>query len=46
MAAAAAGASTVLNYWAGVGDDTAGGLEVLGKGEGVTRIMSTNLRRV
>ena len=27
-------------------DDTAGDLEVLSKGEGVLRIMSTNLRRV
>ena len=33
VAAAAAGVSTVLNYWAGLEDDTAGDLEVLGKGE-------------
>ena len=46
VAAAAAGASTVLNYWAGMGDDTVGDLDVLGMGEGVVRIMSTNLRRV
>ena len=35
-----------LNYWALVEDDTAGDLKVLGKGVGVIRIMSTNLRRV
>ena len=46
VAAAAAAASTVLNYWALAEDDTAGVLEVLSKGEGVLRIMSTNLRRV
>ena len=46
VAAAAAGVSTVLNYWAGLEDDTTGDLEVLNKGEGVIRIMSTNLRRV
>ena len=46
MAAAAAAASTVLNYWALAEDDTAGDLEVLSKEEGVLRIMSTNLRRV
>ena len=46
VAAAAAGVSTVLNYWAGLEDDTAGDLEVLGKGEGDIRTMSTNLRRV
>ena len=45
-AVAAVAASTVLNYWAGMEDDTAGDLEVLSKGGGVIRIMSTNLRRV
>ena len=46
VAAAAIGASTIPNYWAGMEDDTAGDLEVLSKGEDVIRIMSTNLRRV
>ena len=45
-AAAATAVSTVLNYLAGLEGDTADDLEVLGKGEGVIRIMSTNLRRV
>ena len=45
-AAATAAASTILNYWAVLEGDTAGDLEVLNKGCGVIRIMSTNLRRV
>ena len=45
-AAATVAASTVLNYWAVMEGDTAGDLEVLNKGCGVIRIMSTNLRRV
>ena len=45
-AAATAAASTILNYWAVVEGDTAGDLEVLNKGGGVIRIMTTNLRRV
>ena len=45
-AAATAAANTVLNYWAVMEGDTAGDLEVLNKGCGVIRIMSTNLRRV
>ena len=45
-AAAAGGAGRVLNYWAVTEDDTAGDLEVLNKGLGVIRTMSTNLRRV
>jgi hypothetical protein len=45
-AAATAAANTVLNYWAVTEGDTAGDLEVLNKGCGVIRIMSTNLRRV
>ena len=36
----------ILNYWAGMEEGTAGDLEVLSKGCGVIRIMSTNLRRV
>ena len=36
----------MLNYWVGLEDNTVGDLEVLGKGKGVIRIMSTNLRRV
>ena len=46
MAAAAAAASTAVNYWALLEDDTAGDLQVLSKGAGIIRIMSTNLRRV
>ena len=46
VAAATAAASTILNYWAGMEEGTAGDLEVLSKGWGVIRIMSTNLRRV
>ena len=46
VAAATAGVRTISNYWAGLENDTAGDLEILGKGEGVVRIMSTNLRRV
>ena len=46
VAAAAVAANTVLNYWAVSEGDTAGDLQVLGKGPGVIRIMSTNLRRV
>ena len=42
---AAVGASTVLNYWTGLEDSTVGDLEVLSKGKGVIRIVSTNLRR-
>ena len=42
-AAAAAATSTILNYWAVMEDDTAGDLEVMNKGSGVIRIMSTNL---
>ena len=45
-AAATAAASTILNYWAAMEGDTAGDLEVLNKGCGVIRIMSSNLRRV
>ena len=45
-AAAAVGANEVLNYLAGLEDDTAGDLKVLSKGPGIIRIMSTNLRRV
>ena len=45
-ASAAAAAGTILNYWAGMEGDTTGDLEVMNKGSGVVRIMSTNLRRV
>ena len=45
-AAATAAASAILNYWAAMEGDTAGDLEVLNKGCGVIRIMSSNLRRV
>ena len=45
-AAVAVGVNGVLNFWAGMEDDTAGDLQVLSKGPGVIRIMSTNLRRV
>ena len=44
--AAAVGANEVLNYSAGLEDDTAGDLKVLSKKPGIVRIMSTNLRRV
>ena len=48
VAAVTAGATATgaLNFWAGREDDTVGDLDVVGKGEGVMRIMSTNLRRV
>ena len=46
VAAAVVGAIEVLNYWAGMEDDTAGDLTALCKGVGVIRIMSTDLRRV
>ena len=36
----------MLNFWAGLEDDTAGELQVLSKGPGIIRIMTTNLRRV
>ena len=45
-AAVAVGANEVLNYWAGLKDDTAGDLKVLSKGPGIIRVMSTGLRRV
>ena len=44
--AAAVGAKEVPNFWAGLEDDTARDLQVLSKGPGIIRIMSTNLGRV
>ena len=43
---AAVGANEVLNFWAGLEDDTAGDLKVLSKGPGIIRIVSTTPRRV
>ena len=45
-AAAAVGVNEVLDFWAGLEDDTTGDLQVLSKGPGVIRIMPTNPRRV
>ena len=45
-AAAAVGANGVLNFLAGLEDDTAGDLQILIKGSGGIRIMSTNPRRM
>ena len=46
MAATAVGMGAAVNCWAAMEDETAGDIEVLSKGMGAMRLMSTNLRRV
>ena len=46
VAATAAGVGAAANYWAATEDETAWSINVLSKGKGIMRLVSSNLRRV